>query len=72
MTLITNKIDYKKLSIFLDNVKPFGLIHLGKTNPNYLEIKKKKGPPAGRSLQRGGSRVPMEHVIYSLNLLNFR
>jgi len=37
-----NLLDYKELSVFLDNVKPFGLIHLGTENPNYLELKKKK------------------------------
>ena len=31
-----NLLDYKELSVFLDNVKPFGLIHLGTENPNYL------------------------------------
>ena len=43
--IIYKKIDllnYKKLSNFLDKVKPFGLIHLGTENPNYLELKKKK------------------------------
>lgn len=43
--IIYKKIDllnYRKLSIFLDKVKPFGLIHLGTENPNYLELKKKK------------------------------
>ena len=37
-----NLLDYKELSVFLDNVKPFGLIHLGTKNPNYFELKKKK------------------------------
>ena len=43
--IIYKKIDllnYTKLSNFLDKVKPFGLIHLGTENPNYLELKKKK------------------------------
>ena len=35
-------LDYKKLSIFLDKVNLFSLIHLGTENPNYLELKKKK------------------------------
>jgi len=37
-----NLLNYKKLSIFLDNVNPFSLIHLGTENPNYLELKNKK------------------------------
>ena len=37
-----NLLNYKKLSIFLDNINPFSLIHLGTENPNYLELKKKK------------------------------
>ena len=37
-----NLLDYNKLSIFLDKIKPFSLIHLGTENPNYLELKKKK------------------------------
>lgn len=34
--------DYKKLTLFLDKIDLFSLIHLGTKNPNYLELKKKK------------------------------
>ena len=33
--------DYKKLTLFLDKIDLFSLIHLGTKNPNYLELKKK-------------------------------